>query len=221
MFKSSSRESRYKHIDMSVCTAFLFAFNKTVQSTNEFVHFYICFSSSSSSFHNTEKCYECTLNRCRVQSINCAHHVVPLKHSLDNFFTPQSIDRLYVFLWKCIMYIKTPYLILYLLSEWMNWNFFGFFFFLPLTLWLFSALLAFAFFAPIFERNSSFLCCLLLCRSRYSFVTMPSKYFSFSFLCSLGLMRSIFFLLVTLSNCYVRFNSVKTISTIIFKYNKD
>lgn len=31
------------------------------------------------------------------------------------------------FLWKCIMYIKTPYLILYLLSEWMNWNFFGFF----------------------------------------------------------------------------------------------
>jgi len=156
MFKSSSRESRYKHIDMSVCTAFLFAFNKTVQSTNEFVHFYICFSSSSS-FHNTEKCYECTLNRCRVQSINCAHHVVPLKHSLDNFFTPQSIDRLYVFLWKCIMYIKTPYLILYLLSEWMNWNFFGFFFFLPLTLWLFSALLAFAFFCADFREKFFFL----------------------------------------------------------------
>lgn len=111
-----------------------------------------------SSFHNTEKCYECTLNRCRVQSINCAHHVVPLKHSLDNFFTPQSIDRLYVFLWKCIMYIKTPYLILYLLSEWMNWNFFGFFFFLPLTLWLFSALLAFAYFLRRFSREILLFC---------------------------------------------------------------
>lgn len=94
-----------------------------------------------------------------VQSTHRVHHVVPLKHSLDNFFTPQLMGRVYVFLWKCIMYIKTPYLILYLLSEWMNWNFFGFssssFFSGPACACLPCSS---SLFSPIFERIISSSC---------------------------------------------------------------
>lgn len=135
----------------------------------------------------------CTFDRVgSVQSTHRVHHVVPLKHSLDNFFTPQLMQRVYIFLWKCIMYIKTPYLIyffIYWVNEWIE----IFLVFLLLRLLVFHSLGAacaclpcsrysflFYFFADFLkQRIILFFCVLLLpffSACRYSFVTISSAY---------------------------------------------
>lgn len=121
---------------------FLFAFNKT-RTVDELIFRFEFFSSSSyscSSFGSHLLARTLDPFRSSVQSMKRAPCGAWNLHTLFSHHNP-FVEC--TFLWKCIMYIKTPYLILYLLSEWMNWNFFWFSFFLLLCLLAFFALAPF------------------------------------------------------------------------------
>lgn len=118
---------RYKHIDMPVCTAFfsLCSLLTKIRTVDELILFE---SSFSLFFFFGSHLLARTLNPFwnNVQSMKrapCGARDAHRRFSHHNPFIECA------FLWKCIMYIKTPYLIyIYWVKEgeWMNWNFFGF-----------------------------------------------------------------------------------------------